>query len=284
MKALLQERTQPTIARFFESAKVTREALSDQALMLARGRALTAQIAEWTSGSVETLVEILEKGAYAPPMTLEIASDTLVDHIWDLHRDELTLDHCRRLGALVGGPRLDQEASDHLALDLAALAGDVARIRALCDDAIGRRESWEAGVRPIFEDRLLSCVVHLQLGDDAILYALVQTVSTPGTFGPRFRAMVALGSLKPAVGTPAADVIEQHIYESRPAVAAVRRLVLERLRSSPESWVVCRKCCHGSVHGQSGWGSGDRVACPECLGLGVVRQEAGSILISDGPS
>jgi hypothetical protein len=145
---------------------------------------------------------------------------------------------------------------------LATLAGDVSPVRASCRIL---------GANLCFKDHLLSCLVHLQIADDSIVESLATCVATKGMFGPRFDAMVALGSLDGAIGTKAPDVIEEHIYESGPNVAAVRTRVLERLRGRAELWETCRRCCHGNVHGPTGY----KQPCPECLGLAVVRRGAG---------
>lgn len=261
--ARLQGRPEPLVARWFESVNVTREALSHQALDTARVADRRAQLFEWYAAPVETLVNGLETGLYLPPMKLDFDSRIIADHIWVLHRDELTSEQRERLGTLVGGPRLSPEASEHMALYLATLSGEVDPISSSCRSL---------GPHLCFKDHLLSCVVHLQFGDDAILDSLTTCVATKGMFGPRFDAMVALGSLDGAIGTKAADVIEEHIYESGPAVAAVRTRVLERLRSHAESWVPCGHCCHGNVHGPTGY----EAPCPKCLGLAVVRRPADS--------
>lgn len=258
----LRNRSEPIVARLFESVKVTRDVLTQQALESARVAARTTQLAEWYAAPVEELVTVLESGHYLPPMNLAFDSRIVTDHLWALHRDELTSEQRGRLGSLLGGARLSAEASEHLALYLATLSGQVDPIRASCRSL---------GPHLCFKDHLLSCVVHLQLAEDGILDSLITCVATKGMFGPRFDAMVALGSLDGAIGTKAPDVIEEHIYESGPHVAAVRTRVLERLRGRDELWETCRHCCHGNVHGPTGF----KQPCPECLGLAIVRRGAG---------
>jgi hypothetical protein len=72
---------------------------------------------------VEELLQILESGEYRPPMQKDFDSTIIVDHLWEVHRDEFDAATRLRLGALVGSPVLCASASRHLEVYLLALAG-----------------------------------------------------------------------------------------------------------------------------------------------------------------
>jgi hypothetical protein len=227
-------------------------------------------LSQWSTAPVGELLRILEIGNYRFPMRRDFDSRLLLEHLWDVHRDELTDEPQARLYALIGSPVLSQRASDQCDAYLLALRGARDEIERL----------WRSGHSKFPEDStfskishrvLLDCICHVQVGDRAIIEGLIDDLGKDTwLFLPRFETMLALGKLKAARGTRAAQVIKRSIYDSTAAVINARERVLARLMTDPGSWERCTNCCHGRVRGDS-CTSGD---CPICLGLGSVQSVA----------
>ena len=113
----------------------------------------------------------------------------------------------------------------------------------------------------------------LQLDRPGVVEHFIETVRRPDMFGPRFNAMVALGKIGATAGDDAASVIEEYIYESSPWVAAVRRLCIQRIRTSASDWVTCADCVRGLVPDSSD-AIGYYKGCPTCHGLSWVKSPA----------
>ncbi|MGV3724998.1 MAG: hypothetical protein ACO1SX_29210 [Actinomycetota bacterium] len=257
----LSEYQVPVKARYFDSANVTRPVLErerdDTQRVKIRKQVLTA----WAEAPVEELIEILERGEYSSPMSLDYDSRVILEHLWELHRDELHAEQLLRLRALVGGPVLGEDASRALNAYLFAFAGDHAALR-----AIWRRE--QPG-RTCYADVfiLMDCFAYLRSTDSQIISDLVNQVEQPGMFSPRREAMLALGKLGSVSGPRAAQVIRKAIYDSEPSIIAERERVLQRIETPDAEWVRCGPCCYGRVHRP---GSHGTLNCPDCLGLGYL--------------
>src|SRR5262249_9400397 len=139
----------------------------------------TRQFGEWLQAPVEDLIRTLELGDYAYPMARDNDSRHLVDHIWDLHPDELTPYHVRRLTSLVESTQVSAQASQHLSLYLAALEYDLDVIRDACAEA-GEFLTYR-------EHHLVSCLVHVNLADTAIIDSLIRCIEDQNRtmFGPQ---------------------------------------------------------------------------------------------------
>jgi hypothetical protein len=252
-----ENRGVPTITRWFDVSKVDRGVLEAQVAEIARVGRRTVQLRTWNFAESEDLIRVLEAGIYDFPMRLDFDSRVIVEHLWNVHRDEISGDLLTRLARLVGGPLLGGEASDQLRLYVAALTGDQEAIR---------RSFKDAGRSATYRRDILSCVVHLQLSDSSIITQLVEQIAEQTMFGVRRQAMVTLGALDGVHDERAIEVIEREIHDSSPEVSATRDAVLQRLRLQPDKWTRCPRCCYGSIHGDNGHAD----TCPGCHGLARV--------------
>jgi len=250
----------PVKSRYLESRNVTRELLERERDNTFRVKARTRILTDWYHAPVEALVRILERGEYSPPMQRDYDSGILVAHLWEAHRDESTEGIRARLRVLVGTPALCEAATRQLEIQLLALAGDHAALRAI----------WR-GERPgrtCFADQflLMDCFAYLRTTDPEVINDFTNVVERSEMFGPRRDAMLALGKLGPVAGPQAARVIRASIHDSSPELVAVRERVLQRLEGA-DDWERCGACCYGQVHWPESHGM---LACPGCLGLGYL--------------
>lgn len=221
----------------------------------------------WSTASVEELIEILECGEFTYPMGQDFDSRVILEHLWELHRDELTPTIQERLQILIGTSRLPHRASDQCNAYLLAFRNERDEVMKLWH-ARGEKSSVEPWFSRISRKVLLDCICHVQIDDRAIVEGLVEDVAATGwLFSPRFDTMVALGKLRASKGTRAAEVIRQSIYDSTAEIIATRERVLERLLTDPDDWIRCVNCCYGRIHGDSCTSE----TCPTCLGLGLVH-------------
>jgi hypothetical protein len=297
LKALGQYRTRTTM-RLFDSAQMTRELVEevvqeariDRERVRGRIRILTA----WSVASVEELVQVLEHGEYPYPMRKERDNAIVLQHLWELHRDEIGPTVQKRLQSLIGSAALTVEASRNLECYLFALSGDIDglmehwRLYHVVKERIAERrrlaqldpEKYRAEwTHEVFRQRLgiywgalMDCFCHLQLADQKIISYLIDLVEQPAWhFGFRFDEMMILGKLDAARGTRAAEVIRKVVYDSTPHIIAVRDRILQRLETNGSEWRRCTNCCYGRVHSSDSFGARD---CSHCLGLGTVHLSA----------
>ncbi len=249
----------PTKTRYFESGKVTRQVLEQERHETDRVQTRVRVLTSWSRAPVPELLQVLERGDYQPPMQKDSDSRIIVDHLWELHRDELVGATQRRLQALLGTELLCPSATRHLEVYFLALAGEGGPLKAI----------WR-GERPgrtCYADVfvLMDCFAHLTTSDRGIIDDITTIVAEPGMFGPRFEAMMTLGRLGAVAGKRAATVIRDSIYDSTPEIAAQRDRVLERIEAEEADWARCAACCYGRVHSTESHGARP---CPKCLGLG----------------
>jgi hypothetical protein len=252
----------PVKARELDSAKVTRQSLEEERAETERVKTRGLILTSWAAASSEELLRILESGEYSYPMNRDYDSGIIVDHLWELHRDELTQHVQQRLRSLIGSSVLSEEASRNLEAYLFALAGDEQELLDLWDS---RRT---ASLARIFV--LMQCFAHTNKCNQAVIDYLIDMVEEDAPFGIRYDAMMMLGRLDAARGTRAADVIRASIYDSSPWVVAARNHVLARLETDASQWMRCKECCHGLVHDPR---SCCGVSCPHCFGLGFVQAQ-----------
>ena len=245
----------PAKGRVLVSAKVSRQSLEQDRTDIGRVKARIGVLTLWYSLPCEDLIRILEVGEYAFPMARDNDTCVPVDHIWHLHRDELTQELQQRLHSLVGSAKLSERAAQNLKAYLRAVVGDEDNLIHLWNS---KRQAFV----------LMECFSHTNTRNQVVISDLIDLVEKPSfMFEWRRRAMMTLGQLDAARQTRAADVIRKAVYDSTPRIVAARDHVLARLAGNPSDWMRCKECCHGSVHGSSGYAA----SCPACFGLGSVR-------------
>jgi hypothetical protein len=293
-------------ARLFDSAEVTRE-LVEEVVRKAQieGERRRARIQErtrittaWSVASAEELIAVVERGEYPEPMKKDDNSRHILEHLWKLHRDELTEAMQNRLHLLIGSTGLSARASRELEYYLCALRGDreklLERWRLYQLEEARLEELWRlAKLDPserlrfseddkelfrqplgVYHWILMDCFCHIQLHDQGIISYLIGLVEEPLPLflGYRYKAMMTLGILDAARGTRAAEVIQKIVYDGKPHPTAVRDRVLQRLETNASDWRRCPSCCHGRVHHpENGFIA---INCPDCLGFWTVHLTA----------
>ena len=220
-------------------------------------------LAQWSLASVVELLTILEGSLYVPPMKRDHDSQFIVDHLWRLHRNELTEPVLRRLRLLVGTNVLSERAIWDLSAYLLAFEGERTKLQALWESRhVARRSFADMFV-------LMDCFVHLQIDDPKVIEELIQMVEKPAfMFEPRRVAMMTLGSLSAVRETRAAEVIRRVVFDSEPYITAGRDRVLEFLETPAIEWATCSRCCYGRVQKPDSHGT---KPCPDCVGIGWIR-------------
>jgi hypothetical protein len=250
----------PVRSRYLKSSRVTRQVLEKEKTETERIKTRVRILTQWAAASSEDLLRILESAAYSYPMERDHDSRIIVDHLWQVHRDELTQDAQRRLRSLIGSEMLSGRATLNLEAYLLALRGDE---HALVD-------LWTSPDNLGHTVTLMNCFSHTNTRNHAVIGDLIGIVEKTGFFfHPRYEAMMTLGRLDEARGTRAAEAIQASVYDSTPEIVAARDCVLARLNSDPTDWGRCPQCCYGQVHNPSGRGESE---CAHCLGLGLVRK------------
>jgi hypothetical protein len=256
----LKQYSGPVQTRWFDSAKVSRKVLEEQARDIARVKERSATLAVWTSAPLEDLLRILESDKFSYPMARDSDSRILIDHIWKFHRAELETAGQLRLRALLDTQSLGQSAARHLAAYLLALDGDRVRLA----------EMWRKRTDASWDLRLvlMDCLAHVGVADREVIQDLIAVVENDGLlFEPRFKAMMTLGRLDAARDFGAADAIRAAIYDSEPWIAATKDRVLRRLTTPDSTWEPCRYCSDGLISSPQEFGE---QPCSRCLGLTLV--------------
>lgn len=250
----------PVKSRYFDSSKVTRQVLEKEQAETARIKMRVHILTQWTAAPAQDLLRTLETAEYSYPMARDHDSSIVVDHLWRVHRDELTNHEQERLRALIGSESLSNRASWDLQAYLLALRGDEERLLAL----------WTPGQEANLSQRLtlMDCFSHIKTRNHSVINDLIGIVEKAGLmFGPRYQAMMTLGRLPLAQPIRAADAIRASVYDSTPGIVAARDTVLARLSSSSTEWERCSECCYGWIHSPRSHGESE---CPNCFGLGLV--------------
>lgn len=220
----------------------------------------------WYRLPVGELVTTLEVGEYTPPMQRDHDSLHIVDHLWKVHRLELTPTIRERLSLLKGSEKLSAAAESQLDAYLTALDGNRDELlkswHSLRAKVSEMNKPWEEFQRD--KDNKASYERWSRRNFDY----LIEVVETPKwLFGWAKMAIVFLGKLDAARGSRAAQVIRSRVYDSADSVIALRDRVLSRLESA-SSWRTCPDCCFGLIHSRA---TGFPEPCQYCLGLGLLQ-------------
>jgi len=250
---------QPVMTRRFKSSSVTREILEKHQTEAEQRKIRVHVLTEWSMATTEQLARILEHGQYDAPMQRDFDSKIIVDNLWELHRDELTPVLRERLEKLLTSDVLCFAAQTKLCIYLTALNGDEQKLKAIWIGAEPGRNCWDDAVA------LMDALAYVRTTDQEIIGDMLKIFDTDFPFGGKLSTMIALGKIGPAAGSRVADKIRSTVYDSHPALVAVRDRVLERLESEEGEWLVCGDCCYGQVRNQTGFGA---KPCPKCLGIG----------------
>jgi hypothetical protein len=251
--------SQPVMTRYFKSATVTREVLEREQEEAKRVLTWSETLITWHRAAVEQLLQILESRYSAHPLIPEHGTAILVDHLWELHRNELELTTRERLAALLSNGVLSDEAERKLRIYLAALHGDEEHLKAIWTKKTPGRKSWGDAFA------LMEGFAHVRSKDHEVIDDMINVFDMNTMFGCKFKAMISLGKIGPIAGQRAADTIRATVYDSEPWIIARRDRVLERLESKDQEWAVCGDCCYGRVHSAASHGA---QPCPKCLELG----------------
>lgn len=257
--ATLSRFNQPVMTRFFTSAEVTRKVLESQQSESERVRTRTRVLTEWSQAPTEKLLGILERGQYDYPMNKDFDSTIIVNLLWELRRDELTLPARERLRILLSRAALCEAARNKLRIYLAALSDDERQLKAIWTGVEPGRDGWSDGFA------LMDALAHVATEDQEIIGDMLAIFDTGMPFGGKFDTMIALGKIGPIAGPRAAATIRRTVHDSQPWIIAARDRVLERLVSVEDAWTMCGACCYGRVSEAERFGA---QACPACLGLG----------------
>ena len=252
---------QPVKTRYFQSAGVTREVLQREQGESVRVRTRVRVLTEWSKATTEELLQVLERGQYDDPMSKDFDSRVIVDHLWELHRDDLTDSVQERFKALLGSTLLCGAAVNKLNIYSAALSGDEERLKAIWMGTESGRGCWADAFA------LMDALAYVHTQDQAVIADIVKVLDTDMPFGGKYDTMIALGKIGPVAGTSAVDLIRKAIHDSQPWVIAARDRVLARLESSEDARTRCDGCCYGRCHDEEG--HGER-ACSLCLGIGYL--------------
>ncbi len=218
-------------------------------------------LTEWSKATTAELLQVLERGQYDCPMKMDFDSRIILDHLWEVHRDELIPTTRERLTALLAKEVLCRAAVDKLRIYLAALKGDEERLKAIWTRAEPGRDCWADAFS------LMDGFAYVRTHDQEVIGDMVSVFETDLPFGGKYDTMIALGKIGPAAGIRATDTIRKTIHDSQPWVIAARDRVLARLESAADTWASCDRCCYGRVHDNDG--HGER-SCPLCLGIGYL--------------
>ena len=103
---------------------MNRESLEQEKAKIERVKARIGVLTLWYSLPSEDLLRILEAAEYAYPMFRDNDSRIIADHLWHVHRNDLTQELQQRLCSLVGSAKLSDAASRNIEVYLLALKGD----------------------------------------------------------------------------------------------------------------------------------------------------------------
>ena len=177
----------------FNSAVITRETLQRHQSDAIRLTRRTKTLRHWSTADADELLDILEKGAYPPYMGKDYDSTILVDHLWTLHRDELTAQRQQKIRSLIDSEMLSRTASFHCNAYCLAFGGE--------SDNLSEMWRSESDLWRSFDGLLvlMERFCHIQTEDLGIIHALNGMIEQPSwLFQARFKAMITAGSLDAA--------------------------------------------------------------------------------------
>jgi hypothetical protein len=226
---------------------------------------LTARIPtlkQWSEAKPDELLHILETQAYPLQTGKDGDSVYLVDHLWALHRDELTPARQSRLRALVDTDNLSPAASFNVNAYCLALQGESTQLVQLWRSEFDARVTF-AGLFVLME-----CFRHVKLQDLTVINEMIDMIDQPTwLFWGRLKAAVTVACLRPGQQTNAAEVIRKVVHNNTtPEIIATRERALQQLATDPALWSRCEYCCYGNVHSNSIIAT----PCPVCLGFGTI--------------
>jgi hypothetical protein len=250
--------TFPTKGRFLPVAMVTRELLQHEADECTRLNRRSLIFNQWSASPPARLIEILERREFERPFVDTGDAHIILDHMFDLQADELIaqLPLLERFRALSRPGFLDERAGLRLAIGLAVLDNDSARLTAMYRGKVFRSNLWD----------FIEAFGDVRTEDPEIIAELIDLVERSVMFGPRRHAMMALGKIGPAAGSRAVDALRTHIFDSSPEVTSLRELVITRISTPKEAWKKCPACHHGRVLRTGPWPR----PCEACWEMGFV--------------
>jgi hypothetical protein len=240
-----------------------------EALAAARKRHLEATrlagrrkaLRQWSTASPDELIRVLEERDYPSFTGKDYDSSILIDHLWALHRDELTPERQEKIRLLIDTGNLSPKASFHRNAYCVALQGDSGQLSEMWRSEFDSKGSFDA------LSVLMECSCHIQTQDLRMIHDIIGIVHQPAwLFGARFKAMISVAGLDAARKTNAAEVIRNAVHNSTPQIIASRDRAIERLTGEAARWRRCETCCYGQIHSDFC----APVSCPVCLGFGTV--------------
>ena len=248
------------IGVFLESAGIDDKLLERLAHDLVRFGPRDTVLFAWSRSTVSELVAMLILDRYRDPMTKRDAR-LIVDHLWQLHRDDLTLPVRNAFYESIRKGYWDTAALRKARIYLAALEYDEKRLKAIWTGVIQGQVTWSERFA------LMEAFAYVQTSDHDIVSDMLQAFSMDVPFSAKFETMMNLGRIGETSGDESAEAIRRCIYDSSDVIVAFREQVVRRVTSSSYDWVMCGCCCYGRVHHASSFHA---QLCSECLGIGFV--------------
>jgi hypothetical protein len=260
----------PKKGRFLSSSTTSLQTLLDEAHETDRVAERVRIFNSWEQLRNDELLTILGSADFPEPMDAFHGSNHIVKRLYKIRGPTLSglqMNGFREF-ALSTPSHPDQthaqfDAQCYLAVLMKA-PSDLVRFWQKHLNSHGIWSCWSA---------FCSAAGDLAVDEPGIIEQFIEVLTKPGMFGPKFRAMVALGKIGSAAGRRGAQVIKESVYDSSAEVVASRDRALLRIGSGPDEWETCPDCYHGYVNGRS-HSIPSIQSCTHCLGFGYTPRHA----------
>jgi hypothetical protein len=271
LMSIMNDYKGPIKVRFLNSKNITRQTLQDEQAEEDRCAKRREIFNSWNHCTIDELIRIVIKQHFYHPMDVRNGSSHIIERLYKIHGPELTNTHLATLEKFAQATNVPENQvypQEELQCYLTVLKNNQDLLKEFWKQHHCSLDQWASWWSAFTE-----AAGDLPTKDQDIIAQLIKVVETPLMFGPRYKAMVALGKIGPPSGKHAVYVIKKSIYDSSEYMTTVRNRVVARIQQPESEWIQCYNCNHGYVDGIA-YNIPSVVSCVECLGLGYVPKSA----------